>query len=118
MKIYILGVLLILYPKLSDALEVTLSWDANTDKDLAYYTLYQADALNGKTGPWSAVKTIPETLISTTVIVEDGKNFAWYLTASDASGNTSGASNTVSLYDKIAPHAPINLSKDIGETQP
>ena len=112
MRIAILGILLVLYPKLSNALEVTLTWDAVTSPDLCSFTLYQADKYEGKTGAWASVKSIPKDMISVTVNVEDGKNFAWYLTASDYSGNESQASNVVDLYDKIAPHAPVNFSKE------
>ena len=118
MKIYILAVLLALYPVPAFPLEVTLSWDEHDSPDLDYYTLYQAEKLNGVTGPWVADQQIGKSSCGAIVNVEDGKNFSWYLTATDASGNESGASNTVDLYDRIAPHAPINLRKAIGETQP
>jgi len=112
MRIAILGILLVLYPKLSDAMEVTLAWDAVTVSDIGSYTLYQADKYEGKTGAWNIAKYINKSAVSVTVNVEDDKNFAWYLTASDMSGNESQASNTVELYDKIAPHAPVNLTKE------
>jgi len=115
MRIALLGILLVLYPKLSNAIEVTLAWDANTNPDLCTYTLYQADCYGDKSGAWVPVKNIDKSMISTTVSVEDGKNFAWYLTASDWSGNESQASNTVQLFDKIAPHAPVNLTRVKGE---
>jgi len=118
MRITILGVLLVLYPGLAKAVEVTLAWDANTNPDLCAYTLYQANCYGDKTGAWFPVKNITKDMISVTVNVEDGKNFAWYLTASDWSGNESGASNTVQLFDRIVPHAPVNFTRVEGEIQP
>jgi len=112
MRIVILGIIIVLYPKLSNAMEVTLSWDAVTSPDLCAYTLYQADKYEGKTEAWACVKRIPKDMLSVTVNVEDGKNFAWYLTASDFSGNESQASNIAELYDKIAPHVPVNFRKE------
>lgn len=112
MKLTLLTILAVLYPSLVHPMQVTLMWDIVISPDLANYTLYQAVKYEDKTGPWFPVEDIEKTLTVVTVNVEDGKNFAWYVTATDISGNESQASNTVCLYDNIAPDVPANFRKE------
>jgi len=112
MRLVTLTILAVLYPSLVHSMQVTLLWDAVVSKDLDHYTLYQAVKYEDKTGPWLPVEDIGKTLTVVTVNVEDGKNFAWYVTATDVSGNESQASNTVCLYDNIAPDVPGNFRKE------
>lgn len=114
MKLFILSVLLCLYPVYAQALEVTLAWDANTEPDLQFYNVYQAENFGDHTGPWVAIAQIAKPITIKTVLVDATKNFSWYVTAVDQSGNESLASNTVTLYDKIPPDFPKNLIKTLG----
>lgn len=112
MKELIFALFIVLCPQLGYGLDVHLAWDANTETDLDHYRLYQATCYEDKTGPWLILIDIAKTETTVTVQVEDGKNFSWYLSASDTSGNESRASNTVTLYDKVPPLAPANLTKE------
>lgn len=111
MRPIIVLIALVLLASPANAREVTLQWDPNTEPDLSHYTLYQADRFADKTGAWQNVKEIPAEQTTTIITVEDGKNFAWYLTASDNSGNQSRPSNMVELYDRTPPADPVNLHK-------
>jgi len=113
MRLALLTILAVLYPTLTHSMQVTLLWDAVVSKDLDHYTLYQSVRFEGKTGPWLSVQDIPKALTVVTVNVEDGKNFAWYVTATDVSGNQTQASNTVCLYDNIPPDVPLNFRKKV-----
>jgi len=91
--------------------DVTLGWDPVTDPDLDHYTLYQADRIGDKSGPWGRMKEIPGDQTTTITTIADGKNVVWYVTASDGAGNESGPSNTVERYDRTPPGIPPNLHK-------
>lgn len=111
MKTIILLIGLVFIASPAYAREVTLGWDPNTEPDLAHYTLYQADRAGDMTGPWISVKQVPAGQTTTILTVQDGKNFAWYLTACDETGNESRPSNMVELYDRTPPADPVNLHK-------
>lgn len=93
------------------ARDVTLEWDPNKETDLSHYTLYSATRDGDHTGPWSRVKRIEAPTTTVTVTIPDQGNWAWYVTASDKSGNESKPSNMVELYDRTAPGDPVNLHK-------
>jgi len=93
------------------AKDVTLGWDHVTDPDLHHYTVYQADRFSDKTGPWSPVKTVEGGVDTVMLTVTDSGNFAFYITATDAAGNETQASNMVELYDRTPTEIPPNLDK-------
>jgi hypothetical protein len=94
-----------------EAKDVTFVWDPNTEPDVAIYTVYQADRMEDKTGPWQIIGTVNHPTVTYTTTVADVGNFAWYITATDESGNESLASNMVELYDRVPPSGPMNLRK-------
>ena len=87
---------------------ITFGWDANLEKDLAGYRLYQSDT-SGKylLGEKYAIATIPAgTEEKTLPNVPDGV-FFFVLTAYDDHRNESGKSNEVSTdLDTVPPKAP------------
>lgn len=103
--------LLLLFPGLCLAADVSLQWDAPSDLDLAGYYVYQANRFDDKTGPWA--KITPDLVIEPTFIVTglDDNNYAWMVTAIDTSGNQSFVSNMVERYDRTPPGIPMNLRK-------
>jgi len=78
----------------------TLTWDANTETDLAGYKIYYAP-IGIET--WTAVNVGNVTQYSRSAlgILEDGHNY--YVTAYDTSGNESGPSNVI---DDVSPSPP------------
>lgn len=86
------------------AAEVTFTWDANTETDLAGYKLYQS-ATSGTYDPASAID-VGNVTTHVLTDVADGTWF-WAATAYDTNGNQSAYSNEVSLtIDTIGPGAP------------
>ena len=83
----------------------TLSWTASTDSGsgVASYTLHAADG--------SVVAVTSETGIMLDELAPDA-SYAYYVTANDVAGNTSAASNTVSVeteaLDTVAPVTTIS----------
>ncbi len=96
-----LAILLAAIPALAVTHEVKFEWDANTEPDLAGYTLYRA-AVSG--GPYTAVLDVPAPDTSTLYTISGDYNQTVYfvLTASDTSNNESGFSNEV-FYKLPAP---------------
>lgn len=111
MKPIIIALALIFAVVTAHARDVAMEWDPNSETDLSHYTLYGAVRQGDHTGPWSKVAKIeaPETTV--TVTIPNGENWAWYVTASDKSGNESGPSNMVELFDRTAPGDPAKLRK-------
>jgi len=91
------------------AQEITLKWDPVPDPNLDHYTLYQADRLKDKTGPWQKIKDIEKALTTTTVTIDTEKNFSWYLTATGTTKGESHPSNTVDRYERKRMEAPACL---------
>lgn len=91
---------------------VTLSWNPNTETDLAGYRLYQS-AVSGQYtfGADAAVAEIPAGTETVTLEnIADG-TYYWVLTAYDTDGNESGPSNEVTLaIDTTPPDPPTGLS--------
>jgi len=90
---------------------VTFTWDANSESDLAGYRLYQSQTSGIYNNPH--VAEIPAGTEEVTLNdVSDGTYF-WVLTAFDDSGNESGFSNEVTAsLDSTAPVPPSNLLID------
>lgn len=93
------------------ASDVTITWQANTETDLAGYLIYRNDQLANVTG--IVVGNLEPYLISasTTTYLDkslpDGM-YTYYLTAMDKAGNISDQSNTLEVtIDTHPPHAAI-----------
>lgn len=114
MKKLLLALILILglsVPCMADT-TVTLVWDANAEVCLDGYNLYRAERIGNMTTAWEQVKTVAKEVVSCTDVVEDGKNYAWLLTAFDTAGNESFVSNMIELYDRTSPLPVQNLRKE------
>lgn len=97
--------------------DVTVTWKANTEPDLAGYLLYRNDQLANVTG--IVVGNLQPYLIAGTTYLDktlpDG-TFRYYLMAMDQAGNVSDQSNTIEVtIDTHPPHAaiidPLDLAK-------
>lgn len=104
--------ILVLIPSLTFAAggRATLSWDANTEDDLAGYKLYFGTA-PGKYGPPVDVgKTATPLAPSHILNLAQDETYFFAVTAYDTSGNESGFSNEVSKsIDSTPPKPPFNL---------
>jgi len=93
---------------------VTFEWDANSETDLAGYTLYEGDSAGG---PWVKINEtyITETTYAITYSDPLEIDKWWTLTASDTRGNESDkcAAVTTSI-DTISPAVPGSLHIIIG----
>jgi flagellar hook assembly protein FlgD/Tol biopolymer transport system component len=89
--------------------DVTITWKANTEADLAGYLLYRNDQLANVTG--IVVGNMQPYLIKDTTYVDRGRpdgTFTYYVIAVDEAGNMSGQSNTLEVtIDTRPPHAAI-----------
>ncbi len=110
MKI-ILTILLIFIPGICLSGPLTLAWDANSDGDLSGYRLYQTEWTGQHTLPWVMVKDIAGDQTTAIIDIDLSKNYIWYITAYDTSGNESQASNIAVLKDNTAPNTVDNLKK-------
>ena len=86
---------------------VVLTWDANTETDLAGYKLYQAN-VDGSYTFLQEIQAGTETATVTFNAVE-GVEYGWVLTAFDLAGNESGYSNKPIRTFTWPPDAPKNL---------
>jgi hypothetical protein len=115
--------LLVGVPGLSFAAEANLTWDSNTETDLAGYKVYRGNAAGGvcPIGPLQPLMingtavsvpksaTATTTYTDTTVPVFDGQ-LCYELTAYDTSGNESTRSTRgVKSVNLVPPQAPKNL---------
>jgi large repetitive protein len=103
-------------PNVSD---VTLTWRANTEPDLAGYLVYRNDQLVNATSV--VIGDLKPYLINATTYlnksVPDGK-VKYYVVAMDQAGNLSGQSNTIEVnLDTHAPRATIVDPKDKDKIQ-
>jgi hypothetical protein len=100
-----LFVALLLMPTMSLGADVSVSWNANTEADLAGYHLYQSTTAGAHVkGVFSADILKPATAY-TVAGLQDGTYF-WVLTAYDVAGNESVFSDEVSLKIDNAPAKP------------
>ena len=114
---------LVMSYQLSHAAEATLTWDQNTETDLAKYNIYRGNASGGTCpiGPLqplmingTAVSVLKGTgpsmtYVDTTVPVFDGQ-LCYELTAVDTSNNESTRSTRgVKSVNLVPPQAPKNL---------
>lgn len=86
--------------------DVKLSWQPNTESDLAGYQLYRATS---PAGPFELVKILGrgETTFHDTNLTQ-GQWYYYYLVATDEKGNASEPSDTVSVQPRQAVRAELN----------
>ncbi len=101
-KILIVGTVIF---SCSSVFALTLSWNPNSESDLAGYRIYRSDTPDGQTiKDGSHIYQIP---VGTESVNLDGTpegKFYWIATAFDTSNNESGKSNEVSYtVDRTAP---------------
>jgi hypothetical protein len=96
---------------ISQGASATLSWNANTEQDLAGYNLYCNAA---------KVNAYPSRLIRAQYqMYASGKQYAFYVTAVDKAGNESGPSNAVTaIFDNSAPVITMAPSSDVLSSVP
>jgi hypothetical protein len=117
LKTYIVLLALLVLPSLAFAAEVKLTWNPNTETDLAGYRIYQSNTsqtYNRATNKVADIPALPnQTKVATlNVTPEDGRPVYFVATVYDTSGNESGNSNEVvwTVKDSIPPTPPSMLS--------
>ena len=92
-----------------DVPPVTVSWDANTESDLAGYRIYIGD----ETGKYDNGTDVGLKTIFEWKNLDPGRTYFFVVTAYDKSGNESGFSDEVSytlaLPDTVPPAAPTGI---------
>ena len=93
--------------------QVTLTWDHNTESDLAGYNVYRAERFEDRSTGWAKVGTVEAGVNVFTDEVDSGKNYVWIIDAFDLSEppNTSFVSNMVERFDRTPPGVVSNLQK-------
>ena len=112
----ILTVLLMLISTSLFAGNVTVSWDANSESDLAGYKIYYGTA----SGNYDKVVNVGNTSSQKIENLTDGQTYYFVVTAFDASGNESDFSAEVNIVvqppqDTEAPKAPANVKVIVTE---
>lgn len=97
---------------------VRVSWDANTESDLAGYKLYMRHESN-PSYDWDAPAWVTDNPLATSYeglnLPDNGGRYYFVLTAYDTSGNESGPSNEVSyLTPDTIPPAPPHCNAVVG----
>jgi len=101
--------LLILFTSIASTADVTLAWDANTEPDLASYSVYEKSSV---TGLWFFVGSVPVPLEGLPAPIFILRNFSaqitrtFAVTAINTAGLESGLSNELALR---TPGNPKNL---------
>lgn len=107
-------VVLLSFSVFATGIEVT--WNANTETDLAGYKVFYGTA----SGVYSDSVDVGKVLIYTITNVTQGKTYYVALKAYDTSGNLSGFSPEVFLYvpvpDTTPPTVPVNLIANVAGT--
>ena len=101
MKKSVLVLFALLFSLTCYAEDVTLQWDANTERDLAGYKIYR-----------DGVKVGEDVLVGTETYIDAGLSdgdYYWNVTAFDTEGFESEYSNTVTKHINNPPDAPTGL---------
>ncbi len=95
--------------------KANLTWDANTESDLAGYKVYQGIA-SGSYGVGQSIGNTATHSATLTIPCGEDVTFFFAVTALDTSGNESGFSNEVAKTFNALPCAPQNFSITIQVT--
>jgi hypothetical protein len=94
--------LVVFHPALGSASSISVSWNANTESDLAGYKIYYGDQSRTYSSSVNVGKVTSYQLSN----VSTGKTYYIALTAYDTSGNESGYSSESSVYVPVQQAAP------------
>lgn len=86
--------LLLIFPAMAGAASILVSWNANTESDLAGYIIYTGT----QSGVYSSAVDVGKVTSYTLPNVATGKTHYLALTAYDTAGNESGYSTEASVY--------------------
>ena len=108
MKNLIIALAIVLLATLAQAATINVSWNPNTEEDLAGYRLYVGEA-SGQYGEPVDVGNVTGHVMEITP--QHGATYYFALTAYDTSGNESGYSDEASCFvpDGRAPEKPTGL---------
>ncbi len=95
--------------------DITSSWDANSESDLAGYIVYYGT----QSGNYTQSVDVGNTTSKTITIQDTNKTYFFAIKAYDNAGNKSGFSQEVSLFvpppaDTQAPSSPNNVKVVLG----
>ena len=105
MKALLLTICLLALAFTADAADVTLTWDANTESDLAGYRVYQGSGTDPTT--FTRVQEITAPTTSATIKGLDNTSHSFAVTAYTTAGLESSYSNIVTI--PASPLAPAGL---------